>query len=251
MASSLRSNTAYFIVTFVAYPAAGLAAGWALSRTPGAGVPGVVRLLLLLQCVVLGCMVPFFGSARNGSTPIRAAAATLLRACGVIAAAGLTAAVLSLVLAGRAPVWWIVRSAWILAGFSLLLAGVVVLAGRLGACAHGRALAAYAVAALMLGTVFYANPAVAATSGRAKLAVIQTAVAANPVLCVAGSALDYDILTSRRRGASLYDLSLIGPDHLYRYPRWWAIGGGYGIVGCLFSAASLLGVPKRPKENEE
>jgi len=251
MPSTLAKKTPYFVITFVVYPIACLAAGHALSRAPGAGAPGAVRLILLWQCVLLACAVPFFASARDSTRPIHSAGATLLRACGIIAGTAAAAAALALLRAGRVPVWWIVRSSWILAGFSLLLAGVTALAVRLGAGVHGRALAGYAAAALMLGTVFYANPAVAAARGEAKLAVIQAAVAANPALCVAGSALDYDILTSRRRGASMYDLSLIGPDHLYRYPRWWVVGGGYGIIGCLMAAACSLGVRKHTRTEEK
>ena len=207
------------------------------------GGPAVARLVLLVQCVLLACVVPFFCSAEGPARPIRNAAGVFIRACGVIAASCVIALVLALIAGGPLRLAWVVRSAVILTGFALVLIGVSLLAGRLGAGAPARQIAAYAVAALMFGTVFYADPAVVATRGRAKLAVVQTAVVANPMVCVAGSALDYDIMLSRRAPPSLYIQSLIGPDHLYRYPRWWAVGAVYSGVGLALLFVSFIGSP--------
>ncbi|NQT18828.1 MAG: hypothetical protein HQ592_03920 [Planctomycetes bacterium] len=217
---------------------------------PGAG-PATVRLVLLVQCVLLGCVVPFFCSADAAARPITNAAGAFIRACGIIAASCVIALVLALIAGRPLPPAWAVRSAGILVGFALVLIGICSIAGRLGAAAPVRQMAAYAVAALMLGTVFYANPAVAATRGKAKLAAVQTAVAANPLVCVAGAALDYDIMLSRRAEPSLYTQSLIGPDHLYRYPRWWAAGAAYSAVGLVMLFISFIGSKESLKATGE
>ena len=202
---NLLKHIPYVILTFIVYPIAGVVLGYLGSRSmgPGAG-PAIVRLVLLVQCVLLACVVPFFCSADAAARPITNAAGAFISS----------------------------------------------MAGRLGAAAPVRQMATYAVAALMLGTVFYANPAIAAMRGKPKLAAVQTAVAANPMVCVAGAALDYDILLSRRAEPSLYTQSLIGPDHLYRYPRWWAAGAAYSGVGLVMLFISFIGSKGSIKQQE-
>jgi hypothetical protein len=93
----------------------------------------------------------------------------------------------------------------------------------------------------MLTTIFYANPVVSASSGKMKVTAIQTAVIANPLVSTAGAALNYDILLSRESPVSFYNSSLIGPDHLYRYPQWWTIALVYLAAGAVFTAISSIG----------
>jgi len=242
---SFPKSFLYCILTFIIYPVIALAAGYLGHRAMGGGSGApLVRFALLVQCVLIACLVPFFSSAEGGGKPIKTAAGALLKACGVIAASSFIAITLSIILGGPGPLGWAARSAAILAAFAVVLIGISAFAGRLGAGAQVRQVAALAGAAVMLGTVFYANPAVAAARGKAKVTVVRAAVAANPLVCVAGSALDYDIMISRRSPVSFYHQSLIGPDHLYRYPRWWLVSAAYLAVGLVFLAVSLVGSAK-------
>jgi len=260
----------YLLLAFVVYPVVGVVLGYFGGRAIGGGSgAAAVRFVLMAQCVLVASLAPFFNSADRKCGPIRIAAGALLKTCGVTAATCVIAVALSVIFggafpagwtppsatitAGRAPpsaammVGWAVRSAAITAGFATVLIGVGALARRLGARACTGQAAAYAAAALMLGTVFYANPVIASTRGRAKVAVVQAAVVANPMVCVAGAAVDYDIMLSRRTSASFYNQSLIGPDHLYRYPRWWRAAAGYCVVGIVFLAVSFIGSAKTRK----
>jgi hypothetical protein len=224
----------YFILTFVVYPLAGVTAGCIGLRTvDGDAGPAVVRFVLLWQCVLVGCLAPFFYSVQRDGDRIRMAAKALARTVGVVVASSAVAAILSLIAGGGLQPVWIARSAAIVIGFGVILVGVSSLTRRLGGRPHAGQSAACAAAALMLSTVFIVNPAVAATRGKTKIAVIQVAVVGNPLVAAAGAGVDYDILLSRRSAVSLYNISLIGPDHLYRYPPWWLIGGGYCVAGLI------------------
>ena len=228
---NLRTHLPYLIAAFAVYPAAVAVAVWLSGTHRAAGV-----IVVLCQPVVAAVIVPFFASARDASRPIHSMAAALAKSLGVMAA-GLAVAAGASLISGAVPAGlWLLKAAGILAGFVVLLAGLQAGAMRLGLSVPGAQLAVYVVAALMLGTVFYANPAIAATRGSAKLAVVKAAVNANPLVCTAGSALGYDILLSRTSDFSLYNSSLIGPDHLYRYPRWGAVGIVYGIIGIALGA---------------
>jgi len=238
----------YLILTFVVYPVVGVVLGYFGGRAIGGGSgTAAVRFVLTAQCVLVACLAPFFNSADCKCGPIRIAAGALLKTCGAIAATSVIAAALSVIFGGALPVGWAVRSAAMMVGFATVLIGVGALARRLGAGAGAGQAAAYAAAALMLGTVFYANSAIALTRGKTKVAVVQAAVVANPMVCVAGAALDYDIMLSRRSPMSFYNQSLIGPDHLYRYPRWWSAVAGYCVVGIVFLAVSFIGSAKAHK----
>jgi len=231
-----RRNPIVWLLAFAACVAvaAGLAWLWG-RRLPGEPAAGVMRLVLLGQCVADAAAAPLLAGR------VRCPGRVLLGVLALVAAGSTAAIAAGLLLGGSVPAWvmllWVARSAAILAGFGLLLTGLARLAERLAPQPAGL-MAAIAAAALMLGTVFCANPAVAAARNGTKMALVQAAVAANPLLCVAGSALDYDILLSRRTPGSLYHMSLIGPDHIYRYPPWWAVAPGYAAAGGLLLALS-------------
>jgi len=234
---SLRTHLPYLIATLAIYPAAVAAMIWLSGTHRAAGI-----VVLLCQPVVAAVIVPFFASASDGGKPIHSMAAALVKALGVIAA-GLAIVAGASFIAGAAPVGlWLLKAGAILAGFVLLLAGLQACVMRLGLSGPGAQFAVYLVAALMLGTVFYANPAIALARGSAKLGAVKAAVSANPLVCTAGSALGYDILLSRTSDLSFYNSSLIGPDHLYRYPRWWAVSIVYGVIGIAQGAVG----PRRP-----
>ena len=232
--TSLRAYLPYLIAAFAIYPAAAAALIWLTGGHRAAGI-----IVLLCQPVVAAVIVPFFASASDGEKPIHSIAVALAKSLGVIAV-GVAIAIGASSVSGAAPAGlWLLKSSAILAGFVLLLTGVHAGATRLGMRVPGAQLAACIVAALMMGTVFYANPAIAATRGSTKLVVVKAAVAANPLVCTAGSALGYDILLSRTSDLSLYNSSLIGPDHLYRYPRWWAVSIVYAVIGVALGAVTL------------
>ena len=199
---------------------------------PGAG-PAAALVVLLCGCAAVACLAPFFGSAQDGARPIYSMVRALLKTLGLAAATVLAAGFAGVLLGTMPPVAWLLKTAAILAGFAALLAGVHTAAARLAGGLAGQ-LVAYLVAALMLGTVFYANPMIAVARGDAKAAAIQSAITANPLVCVAGAAADHDVFLSRRAPMSLYNSSLIGPDHLYHYPRWWVVCVLYAAVGLAF-----------------
>ncbi|HUS58924.1 MAG TPA: hypothetical protein VM141_09755 [Planctomycetota bacterium] len=236
----MASNIAYLVLTFAVYPAAGLLLAYLGGRALGAEAGAVVRVMLLCQCLVVACVAPFFHSACGGAKPIQNVARSLLKTLGVIAASALIAAIAPPLLGVRAPLAWAAKTAGILAGFGTLLVCIGAFVQRLHAAPAARLLVVYSVAAMMLGTVFYANPAIAVARAPAKAALMQAAVTANPLICVAGSATGYDILLSRRSEVSLYSNSLIGPDHLYRYPAWWWAALYYCAAGAVFFGASMI-----------
>ena len=239
--SSIK-NLLYLILVLAVYPAAALVLAWFGGRALGeGGAAAVTRIILLSQCVIVACFVPFFLSLRPAGKPIPSMSVAALKAAGIVGATCAIAVVSGLILGSSPPMAWVLKSGAIAIGFAVVLTGVGALAHRLGARAAGGQLVVCLAAALMLGTVFYANPAIAAARGSLKVALIQAAVAGNPLVSVAGSALDCDILVSRESAVSLYNTSLIGPDHLYHYPAWWSVCLVYGVVGFAMVLVSTIG----------
>jgi len=181
-------------------------------------------------CGVGGCLRRFAGTA---AAMVAVSAATLTVAAVAWGAAGLGAALLAQI---------------VVVCFLLLLASVFCLIRRLGSELLTAQLVSLMVAAALLGTVFYIDPAVeAAEDSDTRAVVVRATLASNPLTAVSWSLFRFDLMRAR----VMYDrVSVIGRYYRTPYPAWWQTAEGYACVfAALFGASVLAGRRRRQRMN--
>lgn len=189
----------------------------------------LTRLVAYLSPVILALVIPFLLNQRKKKVEVLIAVGIPTFCVGVVLA-------VVVIFSGGLTFVSYLKLVLFLIIYGLMIGSLCLLLVSLGVSGNLMQVIVTLITFLMLGTVFYANPLIeSAPSNQIRQAIVQWSINLNPILIIAGTVFNYDIMLS----PLMYRISLI-QYYPHYYPEWWNFIAAYLVVGVICLAGILL-----------
>lgn len=194
----------------------------------------LTRFLAYLSPVIMALVIPFL--LNHPKTRFTNYRLQVLIPAGISVLIILIALAVVVIFSGGLTLVGYLKLAAFLIGYGLMLTSLCLLMMSSAVSSNLTQVIVTALAFLMLGTVFYANPLIESTpSNQIRQGIVQWSINLNPILVIAGTVFNYDIMLS----PLMYRISLI-QYYPHYYPEWWNFIVAYLVVGLICLGGILL-----------